>query len=78
MRVNSAASVDGYQNGNAAGNFDPSDAVTTATAWTLLADAAGANPWNGDLAEVVIYSSALSDADRVTVRDYLNTKYVIF
>jgi hypothetical protein len=31
--------------------------------------------WNGDIAEILVYSSALSDADRASVESYLNTKY---
>ncbi|MGK5085277.1 CUB domain-containing protein [Bdellovibrionota bacterium FG-1] len=33
---------------------------------------------NGDIAEVVIYSSELSDSDRATVETYLNLKYSIW
>lgn len=33
---------------------------------------------NGDIAEIVIYNSDLSDDNRVLVRDYLNTKWAIY
>jgi len=33
---------------------------------------------DGDMAEVLIYDSALSDADREAVRDYLNAKWAIY
>lgn len=41
----------------------------------------GGAPWeqlNGDIAEIIIYNSALSDPNRVLVEDYLNTKYTIY
>lgn len=31
--------------------------------------------WNGDMAEVILYSDPLSDADRITVEDYLKDKW---
>jgi hypothetical protein len=34
--------------------------------------------WNGDIAEVLIYNSALSTADRQAVESYLNEKYAIY
>lgn len=33
--------------------------------------------WNGDYLELIIYSTALSDADRIIVENYLSTKYSI-
>ena len=33
---------------------------------------------NGDLAEVLVYDSALSDVDREAVRDYLNAKWAVY
>lgn len=35
-------------------------------------------PWNGDIAEVIIYDSALGSTDRASVDDYLNAKYAVF
>ncbi len=32
-------------------------------------------PWQGDIAEVIVYNSSLSDSDRQQVENYLNTKY---
>ena len=32
---------------------------------------------NGDIAEIIIYNSALSDADRSAVESYLMTKWAI-
>jgi hypothetical protein len=34
-------------------------------------------PWNGDYYEIIIYTSRLSDADRLQVRNYLEQKYHI-
>ena len=36
------------------------------------------NYLNGDIAEMIIYSSSLSDSDRQNVENYLNTKYHIY
>ena len=34
--------------------------------------------WWGDLAELIVYDTALSDADRRRVEDYLNARYHLF
>jgi hypothetical protein len=31
--------------------------------------------WDGDIAEVILYSDALSDADRQTIENYLRAKW---
>ncbi len=38
----------------------------------------GYAPWWGDLAELIVYDGALSDAQRIAVEDYLNLRYRIF
>ncbi len=38
----------------------------------------GTVAFNGDIAEILIYDSALSDADRGLIEDYLNARYAIF
>lgn len=38
----------------------------------------GINNFDGDIAEIIIYNSALSDGDRGLVEDYLNDKYAIY
>ncbi len=35
------------------------------------------NVWNGDIAEIIIYNTALSDTDRIHVEEYLSNKYNI-
>lgn len=40
-------------------------------------DRFGANTWEGDIAEIVLYTSALSSGDRVTTEDYLIAKYAL-
>jgi len=37
----------------------------------------GASYFNGDIAEIVLYDTALSDTDRTTVKSYLSAKYDI-
>ena len=34
--------------------------------------------WNGDIGEIALYDSALSDADREAVRDYLNNRWATY
>lgn len=38
-------------------------------------DRFGVNTWEGDIAEIILYTSALSSGDRVTTEDYLIAKY---
>jgi hypothetical protein len=51
--------------------------ATNTVAWGT-APGVGSQPskgWNGAIAEIVIYSRALSDSERVTVQNYLNMKW---
>jgi hypothetical protein len=34
--------------------------------------------WDGDIAEIILFDTALGDGDRLTVRNYLNDKYLIY
>ena len=47
----------------------------TFTGISLAAINDGTSPWNGYIAEVLIYSSVLSDTDRKSVEGYLATKW---
>lgn len=71
--VGSGSSV--YDNGGLVNAFtdtaDPSGAYLNLRIGSI---GAGYN-LNGDIAEIIIFSQALSDADRKTVNGYLNTKY---
>ena len=64
-----------YDNGGLVNSFtdtaDPSGAYSNLRIGSI---GAGYN-LNGDIAEIIIFSQALSDADRKTVNGYLNTKY---
>ncbi len=55
---------------NQASNFSSTDDLH-------IGSAAGILPWEGDIAEVIIYDSALSDTDRGKVEDYLLAKWGI-
>jgi hypothetical protein len=50
---------------------------TTNTASDIGEIAGGGRTWNGDIAEVIVYSSALSNSDRASVEGYLSTKWNI-
>jgi hypothetical protein len=86
----SAAKLDGatltaYHNGTA-----QADTETISGTWTneffrigaqyynSLAGNVYSVPLSGDIAEIIIYDSALSDPDRQSVESYLNSKYNIY
>lgn len=74
LRFNSLSSADAYFNGGAAVSFDPNDTFATQTSLVL-----GSTSWpvNSDVAEVIVYDSALSNTDLDTVRNFLGAKYAI-
>jgi hypothetical protein len=53
--------------------------ISLVTDGSVTADRFGAtavvSPWWGDLAELIVYDRPLSDAERISVEDYLNAKY---
>ena len=53
-----------------------SSAIGT-TKFTVGTDetSAAARHWDGDIAEIIAYDTVLSDADRVSVQNYLQAKY---
>lgn len=72
---NSSTSLKGYFDGTEAFSITPAAAL--ANALRIAASNVG-DYFNGDIAELLIYPSALSDADRETVEAYLNDKYSIY
>ncbi|HMB96224.1 MAG TPA: hypothetical protein VKK61_09320 [Tepidisphaeraceae bacterium] len=72
-----ASDATAYLDGTALG--DRGSALTTrdpTTAYALGSQGTGGiELWQGDIAEVIVYNSALSDADRNTVTLYLEQKY---
>ena len=77
VRFNSTSSADVYLNTAAATNFDPDDAYQSgALALALGARvAAGTNPGNIDLAEMLIYNVAITNTEKDSVVNYLKAKY---
>ena len=57
--------------------FTVTDNQPSSAAMALGANTAGAESLTGDIAELLIYDSALSDANRESVESYLTTKYAI-
>lgn len=50
-----------------------------ATSWNVLGSRSSDPTFsNGDLAELIVYPSALSSGDRATTTNYLNAKYAIY
>ena len=74
--VNSGSSV--YDNGSLVSTLtdtaDPSGAQSTLRIGSIGA-IGGGYQLIGDIAEIIVFSQALSEADRKTVNGYLNTKY---
>ncbi len=75
LRLNSASSLDAYLNGDSATSFDPSNLITTATNLTIGGRGDGGAFLNGDVAEVIVFNTALSNTDRDKVLGYLSNKY---
>jgi hypothetical protein len=44
----------------------------------MVGSGQAALPLNGDIAEILIYSTALADADRTAVEAYLNAKWGVY
>jgi hypothetical protein len=74
----SAASAQGWNNGaSPSGLFDPANTALDAT-WTIGAETTGGGgPMDGDVAEMLVYDTALSTANRQLVQNYLGGKYGI-
>lgn len=78
MKFSSASSVTPYVNGTAGTPFDPDNDYSSGNAFRLgSTDTGPNNPSDIDIAEVIIYDTALSDSDRDSVESYLGTKYGI-
>lgn len=76
-RINSVTSVDLYRDEGAVTNLDPEDTFAGAAALTIGANSGGgASWWPGDIAEVIVFNAALSDANRQAMTDYLYAKWL--
>jgi hypothetical protein len=64
-----------YRNTSAA---SAGTASTRAATFTNIGSTGGGFHFRGDFAELLIYSSYLSDTDRESVRDYLNDKWAVY
>ena len=53
----------------------PSDSLQTGDMW--VGSDFWSNTFTGDIAEIIVYNEALSDADRTIVENYLSTRYAI-
>lgn len=71
----SVSSVKIYLNATLAITADPNNGVATAAAFGLGSNGVAAGFGDYDIAEVLMYDSALSDSERLDVYDYLNEKY---
>lgn len=76
MTYNAVSDLEFYVNGTTAGSGAPSGDIFDNTS-TLYLGCYNATDffWDGDVAEVLIYNSALSTTNRQSVENYLTTKY---
>lgn len=65
-------------NRSVAGTFDDSDGRTTTGPIYIGNDQTPANTWRGVIAEVIVFSRNLSDAERVLIERYLNKKWGLY
>lgn len=68
-----------YINGTDDSVTNGTSAIVTPTAITVVGaiDNLATNPLPGDISEIIVYDSALSDANRDSIETYLGTKYNI-
>jgi hypothetical protein len=76
LRFNSTSSADGYDGAGAAQNFDPNDVYQSGTSPLVLGARASTAFGNVDIAEFLVFDSALVDADLDDVRNYLLDKWI--
>lgn len=71
-----------WTNATQDGTENISGAVTTTTGELSIGGVSASfgitSRMRADVAEIILYNSALSQANREAVRDYLNTKYVVY
>jgi hypothetical protein len=69
-----------YFNGSIDSTVNSLTGTNTANStYNLMIGSGQSSFWlNGDIAEILIYSSALADADRTAVEAYLNTKWGVY
>ena len=81
--VTTQSSGTAKRNGQSAGSSSTTLASVVYEAFSVLGNNAtnngrvGVNPWDGLICEFIIYDSALSDADRSAVENYLIAKWGI-
>jgi hypothetical protein len=80
--VRRSSTIQAYVNGTSGGSTAISGTAPTSNrAWHVgrvdPADAINTELLNGDVAEILLYASALSDVDRARVESYLSAKYAL-
>jgi len=64
-----------YRNGDLAATLTDQASPTAAYSSLFIGSGGNGLNFNGDIAEIIIFSQALSNSDLLTVNGYLNTKY---
>lgn len=75
LKYESLSSVKFYLNNVLVATADPADTFASAVAFNLGASSAGSGFGNYDIAEVLIYDTALNDSEQFDVYAYLEAKY---
>jgi hypothetical protein len=76
LKFTSTAQMDTWLNSASHQTFDPDDSFNTTNIQIgANASGSGTQPFHGWVAEMLVYDSALSDADRGKVEGYLSHKY---
>jgi hypothetical protein len=79
LRRNSTPDTSSFKNGVAGGTRGGSSKTTTGATYRIAArGGAGGDFWAGDIAELIIFKTALSAGNRGTVEDYLRVKYALY
>jgi hypothetical protein len=76
---NATTSIELRRNGSTVSSVTTGAGVTNAVGgtWTLIGDRLSSNFHSGNLCEIIVYDSALSDANRSAVESYLMSKWGI-
>jgi hypothetical protein len=79
VRYNATTSADGFVNRGTPTNFNPDDVYQTGGGSFEIGahSAAGGEPWNGDIGEMLVYDTALGESDRQAVEDWLYNKWFV-
>ena len=71
----STTDLSAWKNGSSLSAYTPSAQTINTTSGILVGNGPSGGNLNGDVAEIIVYNSALSTSDRESVESYLSTKW---